>query len=246
MTGRLEGKVAIVTGGTRGMGEAEVRALVAQGACVVFGGRDVTAGHKIATELGANACYVRQDVSKEEDWRHIVEVAEQRFGSVTSLVNNAGMQVNSPITEMEQDDLDRLYQVNQLGPLLGMKHVVPAMRRVGGGSIVNIGSPAGVKGLPTITAYAGTKAALSGITKSAAAELAPEQIRVNIVIPGFFDTQMLADITGGRAAKIGSAVTPMKRIAQPQEITGTIIYLLSDDSLFVTGTEIRVDGGYTV
>ena len=246
MARRLDGKVAIVTGGTRGMGEAMVRALLAEGAQVVFGGRNEDAGRRIADELGSNALYVPQDVAKEDDWRRIASQALDRFGRITSLVNNAGMQINSPIADMEQDALDRLYRVNQLGPLLGIKHVVPALRAAGSGSIVNIGSPAGVKGLATITAYAGTKAALSGITKSAAVELAAEQIRVNIVIPGFFDTEMLAEITGGRAARIGSAVTPMKRIAQPHEITGAILYLLSDDSLFVTGTEIRVDGGYTV
>lgn len=246
MTGRLEGKVAIVTGGTRGMGEAEVRGLVAQGAKVVFGGRDEAAGHRIADELGGNAIFCRMDVSEEEDWRRVVATALERFGTVTSLVNNAGIQINSRISDMEVESLDRLYRVNQLGPLLGIRAVLGPMRAAGGGSVVNIGSPAGVKGLASITGYAGTKAALSGITKSAAVEQAPEAIRVNIVIPGFFDTEMLADITRGRAAEIGGAVTPMKHIAQPPEIVGAIVFLLSDDSLFVTGTELQVDGGYTV
>jgi len=244
--GRLDGKVAIVTGGTRGMGEAEVRGLAAEGAKVVFGGRDQAAGQRIAAELGQDVLYRPLDVGDEEDWRRLVADALDRYGRVTSLVNNAGVQIMSPIADMRQEDLDRLYRTNQLGPLLGIKHVVGAMRQAGAGSIVNIGSPAGVKGLPRLTGYAGTKAALLGITKSAAVELASEQIRVNLVIPGFFETAVLMEATGGRGAEIGARFTPMGRVAQPPEIVGTIVYLLSEDSRFVTGAEIRVDGGYTV
>lgn len=246
MAGRLEGRVAIVTGGTRGMGEAEVRALVAEGAKVVFGGRDEAAGNRIAQELGENAVYVRQDVALEEDWERIVATALDRFGKITSLVNNAGVQSLSPIADVKREDIERLCRINLLGPLLGIKHVVGPMRAAGAGSIVNIGSPAGVKGLPFIAAYAATKGSMSGVTKSVAVELAAEAIRVNLVIPGFFDTQILAEATGGKGAELGATLTPMKRTAQPQEIVGTIIYLLSDDSLFVTGTEIRVDGAYTI
>jgi 3alpha(or 20beta)-hydroxysteroid dehydrogenase len=246
MAGRLEGKVAIVTGGTRGMGEAEVRGLAAEGAKVVFGGRDEQAGHRIASEIGDSVLYVHQDVGVEDDWRRITSAALERFGAITSLVNNAGMQSISPVAAMQVEELDRLYRTNQLGPLLGLKHVVGPMRTAGAGSVVNIGSPAGVKGLVNIAGYAGTKAAMSGITKSAAVELAPDRIRVNLVIPGFFDTKVLSDATGGKGAELGARFTPLGRTAQPSEIVGTIIYLLSDDSLFVTGTEIRVDGGYTV
>lgn len=244
--GRMEGKVVIVTGGTRGMGEAEVRGLVAEGAKVVFGGRDENAGNRIAGELGGNAVYVQMDVSQETDWERVVTTAVERFGGVHGLVNNAGVQAASPIAKIRQEDIDRLYRINQLGPILGIKHVVGPMRAAGGGSIVNIGSPAGVKGLPMLTAYAATKAALHGITRSVAVELAPENIRVNIVIPGFFDTQILAETTGGQGPELAKRYVPMKRIAQPDEMVGTIVYLLSDDSRYVTGTEIRVDGAYTI
>lgn len=246
MAGRLEGRVAIVTGGTRGMGEAEVRGLVAEGAKVVFGGRDEEAGNRIAQELGDSAVYVRQDVSIEADWERVVATALDRFGKVTSLVNNAGVQALSPIADIRQEDIERLCRINLMGPLLGIKHVVGPMRAAGMGSIVNIGSPAGVKALPFIAAYAATKGSMSGVTKSVAVELAAENIRVNLVIPGFFDTQILADATRGKGAELGAKLTPMKRTAQPQEIVGTILYLLSDDSAFVTGTEIRVDGAYTI
>lgn len=246
MADRLKGKVAIVTGGTRGMGEAEVRGLVAEGAKVIFGGRDEEAGNRIAGELGESAVYVRQDVSLEEDWERIVATALDRFGKITSLVNNAGAQAPSSIAKIKQEDIERLCRINLMGPLLGIKHVVGPMRAVGSGSIINIGSPAGVKALPFIAAYAATKGSMSGVTKSVAVELAAEAIRVNLVIPGFFDTQMLSEASHGKGAAIGATVTPMKRTAQPHEIVGTIVYLLSDDSLFVTGTEIRVDGAYTI
>ena len=244
--GRMEGKVVIVTGGTRGMGEAEVRGLVAEGARVLFGGRDAAAGERIAGELGGNAVYQPMDVAIEGDWERAVATALDRFGAIHGLVNNAGVQAASPIAKIKQDDIDHLYRVNQLGPILGIKHVVGPMRDAGGGSIVNIGSPAGVKGLPMLAAYAASKAALHGVTRSVAVELAPENIRVNIVIPGFFDTQILADTTGGQGPDLAKRYVPMKRIAQPEEMVGTIIYLLSDDSRYVTGTEIRVDGAYTI
>jgi 3alpha(or 20beta)-hydroxysteroid dehydrogenase len=244
--GRMDGKVVIVTGGTRGMGEAELRGLVAEGARVVFGGRDKEAGSRIAADLGGNAIYVPMDVSLESDWERAVATAVERFGGVHGLVNNAGVQSASPIAKIRQEDIDRLYRINQLGPILGIKHVVGPMRAAGGGSIVNIGSPAGVKGLPMLTAYAATKAALHGITRSVAVELAPENIRVNIVVPGFFDTEILAETTGGKGPELAQRYVPMKRIAQPEEMVGTIVYLLSDDSRYVTGTEIRVDGAYTI
>jgi 3alpha(or 20beta)-hydroxysteroid dehydrogenase len=244
--GRMDGKVVIVTGGTRGMGEAEVRGLVAEGAKVVFGGRDAEAGNRIAADLGGSAIYVAMDVSQESDWERVVATALERFGGVHGLVNNAGVQAASPIAKILQEDIDRLYRINQLGPILGIKHVVGPMRAAGGGSIVNIGSPAGVKGLPMLTAYAASKAALHGVTRSVAVELAPENIRVNIVVPGFFDTQILSEVSQGQGPELAKRYVPMKRIAQPEEMVGTIVYLLSDDSRYVTGTEIRVDGAYTI
>jgi 3alpha(or 20beta)-hydroxysteroid dehydrogenase len=242
----MEGKVVIVTGGTRGMGEAEVRGLVAEGAKVVFGGRDAESGMRIEGELAGNAIYASMDVALEGDWERVVATALDRFGGVHGLVNNAGVQAASPIAKIRQEDIDRLYRINQLGPILGIKHVVGPMRAAGGGSIVNIGSPAGVKGLPMLTAYAASKAALHGVTRSVAVELAPENIRVNIVVPGFFDTQILSEVSQGQGPELAKRYVPMKRIAQPEEMVGTIVYLLSDDSRYVTGTEIRVDGAYTI
>ena len=243
---RLDGKVAIVTGGTRGMGEAEVRGLVREGAKVAFCGRDANAGRAIQSELDGHGVYVEMDVSVEADWERLVELTLARFGRLTSLVNNAGIPMTSRLEEMTVDDLDACYRVNQRGPLLGMKHVIGPMRRNGGGSIVNIGSVGALKGLRALAGYAGTKSAIIGITRASAVELAADQIRVNVVHPGFFDTALLATGSSGGGRDMGSKYTPMKRTAMPDEIVGTIVYLLSDESSFVTGTQIVVDGGYTV
>jgi 3alpha(or 20beta)-hydroxysteroid dehydrogenase len=245
--GRLDGKVVIITGGTRGMGEAEVRGCVQAGARVVFGGRDTRAGERIAAELDGNALFVPHDVAVEAEWERIVRAALARFGRITSLVNNAGMVIPSPIADMTVADLDACYRTNQLGTLLGIKHVVVPMRQNGSGSIVNIGSVAAIKAHKAIAAYSGTKAAVIGITKAAALELAAEQIRVNVVHPGYFATAILDAATNNADRNsAGDQVTPMGRTAKPAEIVGTIVYLLCDDSQFVTGAQFTIDGGYTI
>jgi 3alpha(or 20beta)-hydroxysteroid dehydrogenase len=241
---RLADKVVIVTGGTRGIGEAIVRGLVREGAKVIFGGRSVERGETIAKELGKDAVFVPLDVSHESDWERIVSMALSRFGKLTSLVNNAGVAYYSAVQDMTVAELDACYRTNQLGTLLGIKHVVGPMRRNGSGSIVNVGSVAANKGHVGVAGYAGTKAAIIGITRAAALELAAEQIRVNVVHPGYFVTDMLEQVTSGQAREVGAAMTPMKRAAEPDEIVGTIAYLLSDDSKFVTGSQLAVDGGY--
>jgi 3alpha(or 20beta)-hydroxysteroid dehydrogenase len=142
-------------------------------------------------------------------------------------------------------DIDACYATNQRGALLGIKHVVGPMRKNGSGSVVNIGSVAAVKGHVGIAAYSGTNAATVGITRASAVELAAERIRVNVVHPGYFATEMLDGLTQGEGANAGVSVTPMKRSALPEEIVGTIVYLQSDDSCFVTGSQFTVDGGYT-
>lgn len=242
---RLNGKVIIVTGGTRGIGEATVRGLVAEGAKVVFGGRDIKAGQQIASELAGSALYVEQDVSSEQHWENIVELTLKNFGRITGLISNAGRNVYAPLESMTIELMEAGYKVNQLGPLLGMKHVVGAMRENGSGSIVNVGSGAYVRGSPHFAIYAGTKGAIVGMSRAAAAELAAEQIRVNVVHPGFFVTTLLMEGTQGAGRELGAAVTPMKRAAEPEEMVGTMVYLMSDESRYVTGTELIVDGGLT-
>lgn len=242
---RLDGKVIIVTGGTRGMGEATVRGLVAEGAKVIFGGRDTQAGTAIAAQLEGAAIYVEQDVAVESHWERIVSTTLAEFGKVTGLINNAGRSIFSPVEEMTVELMEAGYRVNQLGPLLGMKHVAGAMRKNGSGSIVNVGSGACLRGSPHFAIYAATKSAIVGMSRAAAMELAADQVRVNVVHPGFFVTDLLMEGTQGAGRELGAMVTPMKRAAEPEEIVGTMVYLMSDESSFVTGTELVVDGGFT-
>lgn len=243
---RLAGAVVILSGGTRGMGEAMVRGIVAQGGKVVFGGRDSAAGAAIEAGLGGHALYTPLDVRREEDWSRAVTLATQRFGAITGLVNTAGFSLSRPIEAIGMAEIDEVIGINQIGVLLGMKHVVPALRAGGAGSIVNIGSAAGLRAHAGLAIYGGAKAAVVGMSLAVAAELAPLGIRVNVVHPGFFATRLLDEASRGAGRAIGRERTPMGRVAQPEEIVGTIIYLLSEDSRFVTGTQIAVDGGLTM
>ncbi|MCB4805904.1 3alpha(or 20beta)-hydroxysteroid dehydrogenase [Methylobacterium brachiatum] len=241
----MQGEVIIVTGGTRGQGEAEVRLLVEAGAKVVFGGRDEADGQRIAGELGGDARFLRQDVGVEADWVAIVTHAEETFGKVTGLVNNAGVTITGLVTDLDAETVMEGIRINQLGQLLGMKHVVPALRRNGGGTIVNIGSEAGVRAAPYAIAYSGTKAAIGGMTRTAAIELAGDGIRVNLVTPGPIDTPMIENAAGAGAAKKMGAIVPLGRVGQPLDVAHAVVFLLSKEAGFITGAELAVDGGRT-
>lgn len=243
MKKRFEGKVVLVTGGTRGMGEAIVRQLVAEGCTVAFGGRSVAAGEAIAEELGPAARFVQLDVASETDWSNFVAVALGICGRIDGLVNNAGLSAANELASTSAEVLADLIAVNQTGVMLGIKHVVTPMRAAGGGSIVNIGSVAVLRGMAGLSAYSGVKAAVAGMTRAAAMELAPDQIRVNTIHPGPFATQMLTDAMGEEGLAIAASLTPLGRVGQPEEIAGPVLFLLSDESSFVTGAELSVDGG---
>lgn len=241
----LSGKVVIVTGGTSGQGETEVRLLVASGAKVVFGGRNIQAGMRIADELEDNAVFQQHDVGNESEWQAIVDLAIKRFGRVDGLVNNAGVTITGFVTEIDAETVMAGIRTNQLGQLLGMKYVVPAMRRNGGGSIVNIGSEAGVRGAPQAIAYSGSKAAVAGMTRTASAELAKDGIRVNLIMPGPIDTPMIENAVGkGKAQEMGKIV-PLGRVGEPIDVANAVLFLLSDKASFITGAELAVDGGRT-
>jgi 3alpha(or 20beta)-hydroxysteroid dehydrogenase len=246
MPSRLDGRVIIVAGGTRGMGEAIVRGIDASGGKVVFGGRDSSSGMAIARELGGDAMFVGLDVTSEQAWREIVQQAVATFGRVDGLVNCAGISESMSLGETDLGRVAQLVATNQTSFLMGMKHVLPAMRAVGGGSIVNIGSVSATRGFVNLTAYAATKGAVAALSKSAALELAPEGIRVNTIHPGPFMTKMLMDSLGEGAHEFVAKVTPMARGGEPAEIAGPVIFLLSDDSSFVTGAELAVDGGRAI
>lgn len=243
MSGKLEGKVALVTGGARGIGAAIVRRLHADGARVVITDVLDDAGHALAAELGERAAYFHHDVGDEAEWVETLAAATARFGGLHVLVNNAGIFHPGQIADTPVRDIEQQFRVNQLGPFLGMKHGQVPLRAAGGGCIVNISSIAGQLGFPNAAAYVGTKWAVRGMTKTAALELAPAQIRVNSVHPGFIETPMLEN-NPPEANQAGIEATPLKRIGKPEEIAAAVAFLASADAGFVTGAELTVDGGW--
>jgi 3alpha(or 20beta)-hydroxysteroid dehydrogenase len=241
---RLAGKIILISGGARGQGAAEARLCVAEGAKVVIGDLLEAEGQKLAAELGAGAVFVRQDVTRESDWDAAIRAAEG-LGGLHGLINNAG--IYRPATLMETDAalFEQHMRINQLGCFLGMKAVVPLMERSGGGSVVNISSVAGLRGSPGAIAYSATKWALRGMTKAAAVDLAPRKIRVNSIHPGPIDTDMLKVRTAEQNAERLTRV-PMRRMGTADEVANLVLFLLSDESLYITGAEVAIDGGATL
>ncbi len=241
---RFQNKVVLISGGARGQGAAEARMLVAEGAKVVIGDVLEAEGSRLAEELGEAAVFLRQDVTDEADWTRTVEAAE-RLGGLHGMVNNAGIFIPATLLETDVALFDRHMRINQLGCFLGMKAVVGAMERAGGGSIVNISSVAGLRGSPGAIAYSATKWALRGMTKAAAIELAPRNIRVNSVHPGPIDTEMLKVRTPEQNARRVQQA-PMKRMGTAEEVAKLVLFLLADDSAYITGAEVSIDGGVSL
>jgi 3alpha(or 20beta)-hydroxysteroid dehydrogenase len=241
---RLKGKIILISGGARGQGAAEARLFVAEGARVVIGDVLEADGRRLAEELGPSAVFITQDVTREADWDRALAAAEA-FGGLHGLVNNAG--IYQPKTLMETDAalFERHMRINQLGCFLGMKAVVPLMERSGGGSIANISSVAGLRGSPGAIAYSATKWALRGMTKAAAIDLAPRKIRVNSIHPGPIDTDMLKVRTTEQNERRLQLV-PMKRMGTAEEVAQLVLFLLSDESGYITGAEVAIDGGATL
>jgi 3alpha(or 20beta)-hydroxysteroid dehydrogenase len=237
---RFDGKVVIVSGGARGQGAAEARLLVAEGAKVVIGDVREDEGKKLAGELGKQAVFMHHDVTQEADWARVVKAAEN-LGPLHGLVNNAGIFIRGSLMQTDMATWEQQVRVNQLGPFLGMKAVVPAMERAGGGSIVNISSVAGLRGSPGAFVYSATKWALRGMTKSAAVYLAKRRIRVNSVHPGPIETDMLNFGTPEQSPK-WDEIVPMKRTGTADEVARLVLFLLSDESSYVSGAEVTVDG----
>uniref|UniRef100_UPI0035CB302E glucose 1-dehydrogenase n=1 Tax=uncultured Sphingomonas sp. TaxID=158754 RepID=UPI0035CB302E len=246
--GRLEGKVAIITGGAQGMGAAHARRFVAEGAMTVFTDINPEAGAALAIELGDSALFLRHDVSIEADWAAVVSEAERRFGPVSVLVNNAGiLGPGKSCAELDEADFTQVIAINQTAVFLGTKHAIPSMIKAGGGSIVNISSISGIVaiyGTPNV-AYAASKFAVRGITKQVAIEYGGQNIRANSVHPGYIRTPMMTAALDEDQIKIASASVPIKRVGEVQDVSNLVVFLASDESGFVTGTEHIIDGGLT-
>jgi 3alpha(or 20beta)-hydroxysteroid dehydrogenase len=243
--GRLDGKVALITGGARGMGKSHVRHFVAEGARVVFGDVLDDKGEYVAAGLGPQSCrYTHHDVTSEDDWAAAVTLAVEAFGRLDVLVNNAGILTFAPIAEMPLADFRRVLEVNAVGCWLGMKAVIEPMTTAGGGSIVNISSIEGFTGAAGLSAYSASKFAIRGMTKVAAQELAQFGIRVNSVLPGGVLTRMIVESAGARSdGEAFNKSMTLGRFAEPVEISRLVAYLASDESSYSTGSEFVADGG---
>ena len=246
--GRLDGKVALISGGARGQGAVEARMFSREGAAVVFGDVLDDQGKKLEAELrggGAKATYLHLDVTRETDWRAAVATTVSAYGKLNVLVNNAGILFRATIEDTTEENWDRIMAVNVKGVFLGTKAAIPAMRQAGGGSIINISSVAGLVGSPQNTAaYSATKGAVRIFTKSTAIQHAKDGIRCNSVHPGPISTDMIKDtLTNVSAWEQRLRRLPMGRVGTPEEVAYGVLYLASDEASYVTGSELVIDGG---
>jgi 3alpha(or 20beta)-hydroxysteroid dehydrogenase len=243
VSGRLEGKVALVTGAARGIGAAIARRFTDEGARVLITDADDEGVSALAAELGAQAR--GHDVTNEGAWQEVVGWAVETHDVVDVLVNNAGVFLAAPLQDITLDDFRRVQEVNQVGVFLGMRTIAPLMSERGSGSIINLSSVAGRLGSPYLTAYAASKWAVRGMTKCVAKELAPAGVRVNSLHPGQIETDMHARQKERTPELIDKLVAgiPMRRIGDPVEVADAAIFLAADESRYVTGTELVIDGG---
>ena len=239
---RFENRTVIVTGGARGMGASHTRGFIAEGANVVIADVDHE-GQRLADELGNQAVFSRLDVTSEADWSATVRAAEKAFGPVSVLVNNAGIVHFALIADTEPADWSRVIDVNLTGTYLGIRAIAPSIRKAGGGAIVNISSAAAMSGVSGAAAYVASKWGVRGLTKTAALELARDNIRVNSIHPGATRTTMTAqpDVEAVATASVRGLAMP--RIAQPEELTRLVLFVASDEASFSTGSEFIADGG---
>ncbi len=252
-TGRVQGKVALITGAASGIGAETARALAREGARLVLTDRAREAGEAVAREiavLGTEVEFREHDVALEADWISVVAAAKARFGRIDVLVNNAGVGGGTPLLESTLEQWRTVLAINLDGVFLGMRHVCPAMIETGGGSVINLSSILGKVGQPGAAAYCASKGGVLLLTKAAALELAPAGIRVNSVHPGYIETPMVQTAlhnaeNGNELRDVLITRHALARLGMPVEIANGIVFLASDESSFMTGAELVIDGGYT-
>jgi NAD(P)-dependent dehydrogenase (short-subunit alcohol dehydrogenase family) len=246
---RLENKVALITGAAKGMGKAEAQLFAQEGAKLIITDLDIVNLDKVEKELseaGVQVLALKHDVASEADWTMVAKEAEKVFGKVDILVNNAGILDPDGIEDTTLEKWNKIIGVNQTGTWLGMKHIVPLMRKAGGGSIVNISSIYGLIGSGTSAAYQASKGAVRILSKTAAMEYAAEHIRVNTIFPGAINTPMVSESFSEEVLQELLAPVPMKRIGKPIEVAYGALFLASIESSYITGAELVIDGGWTI
>jgi 3alpha(or 20beta)-hydroxysteroid dehydrogenase len=244
--GRVDGKVALVTGAAQGMGAAHARALAREGATVAIADIATLPGERLAAELreaGGESSYHNHDVTDPGAWQELVGAVERMHGPVDVLVNNAGIQVRSVGIEADDDEWAKVTAINQRGVFLGMRAVIPGMARRRTGSVINVASVAALVGLPGSIPYQASKAAVLGLTRGAAVSYGPDNVRVNAICPGLVVTGM-TESASSAAVDAMKAQIPLRRDGRPEEISGAVVFLASDDSSYITGVVLPIDGGF--
>jgi NAD(P)-dependent dehydrogenase (short-subunit alcohol dehydrogenase family) len=244
--GRVAGKIALITGAAQGMGAAHARLLASEGAAVAIADIATDAGERLLAELrdaGADASYHGHDVTDPDAWSNLVVAVEQAHGPINVLVNNAGVQVRSVGIEADDAEWAKVTAVNQRGVFLGMRAVIPGMTRNGGGSIVNIASVAALVGLSGSIPYQASKAAVLGLTRGAAISYGPDNIRVNAICPGLVVTGMTQSASPAAVDALKARI-PLGRDGRPEEVSAAVLFLASDESSYITGVALPIDGGF--
>ncbi|WP_068777563.1 SDR family NAD(P)-dependent oxidoreductase [Paenibacillus sp. FJAT-26967] len=246
--GRLEDKVVIITGAAMGQGAAEAKLFAKEGAKVVATDLQEAQLDQVVQEItrqGGQAIAVKHNVASEEDWKNVAAQAVKHFGKIDVLVNNAGVSTDTTLDTFTIEEWNKVLSINLTGCIVGMKYVVPEMKKAGGGSVIHISSIAGIVALNYTNAYTAAKGALRSLAKASAIELAPHKIRVNSVHPGIIVTPMIQEALDNGAGQMFEMGTPLPRLGQPEDIAYGVLYLASDEASFVTGTELIIDGGWT-
>lgn len=244
---RLLNKVVLLTGAASGMGATHARRIIAEGGCLLMSDIAEEAGARLASELGERAVFVRHDIAREADWQHAVERACAEFGGIDVLINNAGILSKGDIQSESVETLRRVLDVNVVGTWLGIRSVAPVMAQRGGGSIVNVSSQVGYRGWHDYSVYGCSKWAIRGLTKHLAMELAPQNIRVNAILPGAVDeTGLFSGRVDEALRERVRATIPLGQFITRDQVASLMVYLASDESASTTGTDQLIDGGVSI